>query len=74
MPNDLYESRMEICKKCPLFKETELYGPVCNGSKYLNKYDKTSVSNFPRKDYIRGCGCKLKFKCKNPKVHCIVEK
>lgn len=60
MTDDLYESRMEICKKCPLYKVDDVYGPVCDKSKYISSIDKTSVSFLPKKDYIKGCGCKLR--------------
>lgn len=50
--------RIEICKKCPLWKDTP-EGPVCNDKKYLDPItDKTS--RFSRKGYIQGCGCRLR--------------
>ena len=30
------DERMEICKRCPLYKEDEVWGPSCNSNLYLN--------------------------------------
>lgn len=37
LENDiLFQERIEICKKCPLYKEHSLYGAVCDGNKYIS--------------------------------------
>lgn len=72
MRNDLYESRIEICKKCPLYKLEYKKGPVCNNALYINISDKKTTSILPKKGYIKGCGCKLQYKAKNSNLHCII--
>lgn len=32
----LSKERMEICKKCPLYKEDKLLGPICDSNKYIS--------------------------------------
>lgn len=66
---ELTKQRLEICKACPLWEETS-YGPICSNRKWINKEGK--VSYLPKKDYVKGCGCKLLFKTKNSNLHCIV--
>lgn len=70
---DLFEQRIQICKKCPLYKET-LAGPVCNSKLYINIVDKETVSDRPKVGYRRGCSCRLTSKCRLPHAKCIVEK
>ena len=73
---DLKVSRMEICKKCPLYKEDSFYGAICNNAKYIkvNEDGTEQSSYFPRAGYTRGCGCNLAKSVANPKKHCIVKK
>lgn len=67
---ELSQSRLEICKQCPLLTNNELLGLICSSSKYLNP--KTmEVSTTPRKDFIRGCNCRMKAKSRLPNSHCI---
>lgn len=62
----MIEERTEICRKCPI---CDLDKWVCNAKLYLNP--KTNdVSTIQKKDYIKGCGCILKFKIPNSKKHC----
>ncbi len=57
---DLLESRMKICKKCPLY--TKKYGKeICNSSLYLNP-ETGDLSLYKQDGYKRGCGCFLKAK------------
>ena len=77
MANNITEiDRLEICRKCPLYKEDSFYGEVCNSAKYIkiNEDGSESTSYFPRKGYTRGCGCNLRKSVKNPYKHCIVNK
>ena len=67
----LLESRLEICKQCPLY-ETMSYGARCNPSKYINKEGETSW--IPKPGYVKGCNCILKRKAANPDNHCIINK
>lgn len=70
---DLFNNRMSICKKCPLYKETT-FGPICNGSLYINKEDKESISNVPRIGFTKGCGCRLNAKTRLKHARCIINK
>ena len=73
---NLKETRMAICKACPLYKEDSFYGAVCNSAKYIkvNEDGSESSSYFPRAGYTRGCGCNLSKSVSNLKKHCIVNK
>lgn len=68
----LTEERMEICRKCPLYKESA-FRIICNSKLYLSE-DGVTVSHSPKPGYKKGCGCKLKIKTANPNAHCIVGK
>lgn len=70
---NLAKLRMNICKKCPLYKNKYLVFPICNSNLYLNP--KTNdVSTSPKDGYIRGCGCSLEYRTNNPKIHCVCGK
>ena len=64
------DERMEICKKCPIFKPSN---KTCNSNLYLNP-DTDEVSTTAKIGYIRGCGCNLSFKTRNRNNHCIAGK
>lgn len=68
----MLEKRLNICKQCPLWKET-ITGPICNPNKWINPED-GKTSYFPKDGYIKGCGCALKHKCADPKSKCIIGK
>lgn len=69
---ELTTKRLNICYECPLYKK-DLLGERCNSQKYINP--KTNEwSFFPKEGYIKGCGCIVTLKAKNPKGHCIAEK
>lgn len=70
---DIAEERLEICKKCGLYKEGAL-GPICNSRMYISETDKESISDKPKNGYRRGCGCLLTRKVKMALSHCIVNK
>lgn len=63
--------KLNICKQCPLWKETE-NGPICDPGKWINSDGKLSL--FPRKGYTKGCGCLLNRKTLDPNSHCVVNK
>ena len=67
----LSEERIAICKQCPLYKLDKLHGPVCNSNKYISP-DGTKWSYLRKDGYVRGCGCYLSRKSKNPNSHCII--
>ena len=68
---ELIEKRLEICKSCPLYKETA-FGAVCNPKLYINKAEETSY--IPKEGYKKGCNCILRRKAANPGNHCIIGK
>ena len=59
-----------ICRKCPIFNPNNV---TCNPNLWINP-DTDDVSTYPKAGYIRGCGCKLKFKWANKSNHCIAGK
>ena len=62
--------RTIICRTCPI---CETVTEMCNAGLYLNP--KTNdVSTYPKKGYIKGCGCHLKWKIANKKSKCPVGK
>ena len=71
MFSELVEKRLEICKKCPLYKEDE-FGSVCDSGKYISR-DGTDWSYLPKKGYVKGCNCRLEHKAKHPSNHCIIQ-
>lgn len=68
----MLEERLNICKQCPLWKET-INGPICNPNKWINPED-GKTSYFPKDGYIKGCACLLKHKAADPKSKCIIGK
>jgi len=67
------DERMEICKRCPLYKEDEVWGASCNSNLYLNP-ETGETSRFSHVGWIRGCGCHLKYKTKHPNAKCVAGK
>lgn len=66
----MIEKRTNICKKCPI---CDLDKWVCSAKLYLN-VETNDVSTSPKSGYIKGCGCLLSMKIKNPNKHCPVKK
>ena len=68
---NISQVRLEICHKCPLYKDT--VGGLCNPRLWVNpNTDETSTE---RKDgYFKGCGCRLKAKTTLPNAHCPAHK
>ena len=64
------DERQEICKNCPIFNPNE---EVCNSKLWLNP-DTNDVSTYAKSGYIKGCGCRLRFKWVNVMSHCIAGK
>lgn len=67
------EERLQICDACPLLKTSVEFGKVCDKSKFINP-ETDEVSRFPKKGFIKGCGCKLLYKVRNANAHCIAGK
>ena len=62
------QPRLEICRKCPLFKKV-LTGYVCNSGAWLNP--KTGDFSLNKKDgYVKGCGCALNAKTRVASAKC----
>ena len=58
--------RESICRKCPI---CDMANWVCNSKLYLNP--KTNdISTVAKDGFIKGCGCNLTYKIKNPNKHC----
>ena len=68
---ELVDKRLEICKACPLYKDTA-FGTVCNPKLYINEEGETSY--IPKEGYKKGCNCILRRKAANPGNHCIIGK
>lgn len=66
----MVQERINICKKCPI---CDLDNWVCNGKLYLNP-ETNEVSISPKEGYIKGCGCAILYKTKNPNKHCPARK
>ena len=68
---EFVDKRLEVCKACPLYKETA-FGAVCNPKLYINADGETSYIS--KEGYKKGCNCILRRKAANPGNHCIVGK
>lgn len=69
---DISETRMEICRECPLYKQTVM-GPVCNSRLWLN-VNTGEVSETKKVGYKSGCGCRLGSKTRLSYAHCPLNK
>lgn len=67
------EERMAICKKCAMMTNDPTWGPTCDSTKFLNPETNES-SKFPHVGWVRGCGCRMKWKVKSPSAHCVAKK
>lgn len=68
----LSNARMEICRACPLYIETFI-GEICNRYKWINP-ETGEVSDEEKESYVRGCGCRLNAKTRNPEDTCVINK
>ena len=59
MLSDVASKRLEICKACPLYKESKT-GAVCDSKKYMNPEGEWSY--FKKPGYKSGCGCNIQHK------------
>nr|DAT90374.1 MAG TPA: hypothetical protein [Caudoviricetes sp.] len=64
---DLRSARIQICKKCPLYSPD--FGGYCNSKLWLNPRT-NQISDIEMLGWIRGCGCRLEAKTRNPNNHC----
>lgn len=70
---ELYQSRIKICRDCILIKTDKIFGEVCNGSLYT-KPGTSLVSRTSKKGYINGCGCMLNSKARVSDAKCPLNK
>ena len=66
---DVANSRMEICKRCPLLTHSPEWGPICNPNLYLN-VQTMETKEQPTEGFKKGCGCRLKAKTRDLESHC----
>lgn len=69
--NDLYNERIKICKKCPLYSER--LGGVCDSKKCWDETKKQIVF-YPGKGITCGCGCRLQAKTRLISSKCVLNK
>lgn len=67
------EERLKICESCPLVKMDDVYGPTCDSSKWMNPMT-GETSRIPKTGWIKGCGCRLRWRSKNLEAHCVAKK
>ena len=68
--NELYESRIKICRECPLFSHNTLED-VCDAKKC---WDGNKVVKYSGPDIICGCGCRLDAKARVRGAKCVLNK
>lgn len=68
----LSDSRLAICKQCPLLKETAI-GLICNSALFLN-VETGEVREDEHEGFHRGCGCRLNAKSRLPDAKCPLDK
>ena len=71
--NDLYEKRIAICKKCPLYSVNENIGEICDGSKCWNPNEEI-LETYSSPKNICGCGCRLAAKTRVKSAKCVLSK
>lgn len=67
------EERLKICEKCKMVMIDSTYGPICDSSKWMDPRT-GEISRLPKSGWVRGCGCKLKWKTKDPNARCVARK
>lgn len=71
--NELYEKRIAICKKCPLYTVRENIGEICDSKKCWNEKDQ-ALETYPSNNNICGCGCRLQAKTRLKHSKCVLSK
>lgn len=67
---ELSESRMKICRECPLYNTDK---DTCDSKRCWDKANEKLV-NYPGKDIICGCSCYMTKKTASPSAHCVLGK
>lgn len=70
--SQLRDSRIKICKQCPLFTNHPELGYLCDNNKHLTLNGK--VLDFPTSNSRSGCGCKLEIKARLKNEECVLGK
>lgn len=70
---ELAEKRLEICRNCVLSTILDT-GLKCDSNKWINKNNFEEWSYLPKENFVRGCGCLLHFRSRNPEKHCVVDR
>lgn len=52
--DELYQQRIEICRKCPLIDVDMIFGEVCNSKKWYNP-ETGKVTTYKVPGSIHGC-------------------
>ena len=70
---DLYESRIKICRECKLVTKDKMFGEICDKNKWINPF--TQHLSLEHLDgYINGCGCRMAAKARIAEAHCPLKK
>lgn len=70
---ELYNKRMPICKKCPLFTDDVIFHGKCDAKKYYNPQT-GEISTLPSKGFINGCGCVCSKKVRVKSAKCVLDR
>ena len=67
---ELSESRMKICKQCPLYNKEK---DTCDSKRCWDTKNEKLV-DYPGKSIICGCGCYMKKKSSLKRAKCVLNK
>jgi hypothetical protein len=70
---ELFQTRIAICRQCPLYYHHAVLGFICNSQLYLNLIT-GETSTVPLPGTRRGCGCVLGSKTRVIDAKCPVDK
>lgn len=70
---NISEARIQVCKKCKLYKKSVILGEICNSKLWYNP-ENEDVSEVQKDGYKNGCGCRLRAKTTLPNAFCPVGK
>lgn len=70
---ELYNRRIAICRKCPLYTIKEGLGEVCDAKKCWNEKEK-AIETVPSANNICGCNCRLAAKTRLKNGICVLNK
>jgi hypothetical protein len=70
---DLYESRIKICRGCKLMTKDKMFGEMCDKNKWIN-LSTGHISLVQLDGYVNGCGCRMSAKARIPEARCPLNK